>query len=66
MSQHMRFKFLSHLHAAKARMSLHICAVTPEPLLLAYTKNLFRNSSVLKRYTYASILHKKTSSQMKG
>ena len=34
----MRFRYLSHLRATKAHMSMRILPVSQEPLLLAYTK----------------------------
>ena len=34
----MSFGYLLHCRAAKAPVSLHKCAGSPEPLLLAYTK----------------------------
>ena len=36
MSQLMRFWYLSHRRPAKAKASLRICAVSPEPLLFAH------------------------------
>ena len=38
MGQFMILLYLSHMRAVKAKMSLHICAVTPQPLLLALKK----------------------------
>ena len=38
MSQLMRLWYLSHRQPAKAQASLHICAVSPEPLLFAHMK----------------------------
>ena len=38
MDQFMILLYLSHMRAAKAKMSLHICAVTPQPLLLSLKK----------------------------
>ena len=37
MGQHVRFLYLSHRRVAMAQASLRICAVSPEPSLLAYT-----------------------------
>ena len=38
MSQLMRLRYLSHRRTAKAQASLHIRAVSPEPLLFAHMK----------------------------
>ena len=38
MGQFMILLYLLHMRAVKAKMSLHICAVTPQPLLLALKK----------------------------
>ena len=38
MSQFMRICYLSHMRAAKAKMSLLICTDLPEPSLLTYAK----------------------------
>ena len=38
MDQFMILLYLSPMRAAKAKMSLHICAVSPQPLLLALKK----------------------------
>ena len=37
-SQHMRFRYLTHWQAVKTQTSLHLQAASPQPLMLAYTK----------------------------
>ena len=40
--QHKRFLYVSHRRAVKSQASLRICAVSPEPSLLAYIKYRYR------------------------
>ena len=47
-SQFMRFWYLLHMPAAKAPMSLAIHTVSPEPSLLAHTKNGYTVKPVLR------------------
>ena len=39
-----RIWYLSHMRAAKVQVSLHICAVSPEPPLLAHTSSESRGT----------------------
>ena len=39
MSQHMRFRYLSHRRPAMAQASLRICAVSPKPSLFTHMKS---------------------------
>ena len=54
-----RFKqiwYLSHMRAAKVQASLHICAVSPEPSLLAHTSSESRGTFRQKARSLALLI----------
>ena len=50
-----RIWYLSHMRAAKVQASLRICAVSPEPPLLAHTSNESRGTFRRKARSLASL-----------